>query len=77
MTRSEMIEFIKDNPYVHITHTLFDDHEYIYSDTDGIIRDESGYVFEDWDSVTNMWSGRNGIRMRIGGSWEDGWATKE
>ena len=32
MTRNEMIEFIKNNPYVHITHVLFADDEYIYSD---------------------------------------------
>lgn len=77
MTRSEMIEFIKENPYVHITHDLFDADEYIYSDIDGLVWDEHGYLFEDWDSVTNNWSGHNGIRMRIGGSWETGWHIKE
>jgi hypothetical protein len=77
MTRTEMTEFIKENHYVHITHPLFDDSEYIYSDTDGIVHDECGYIFENWDSVTDMWSGNNGIRMRTGGSWENGWHIKE
>lgn len=77
MTRNEMIEFIEENPYVHITHTLFDDDEYIYSDTNGIVYDECGNIFENWDSVTNMWSGINGIRLRHGGIWEDGWHIKE
>lgn len=77
MTRTEMIEFIKENPYVHITHDLFSTDEYIYSDIDGLVWDEKGYLFENWDSVTDMWSGNNGIRMRIGGSWENGWHIKE
>ena len=77
MTRNEMIEFIKENPYVHITHRLFDDSEYIYSADDGNVYDEHGYLFENWDSVTDMWSGVNGIRMRIGGIWENDWHIKE
>lgn len=40
MTRTEMIEFIKENPYVHITHDLFSTDEYIYSDIDGLVWDE-------------------------------------
>lgn len=70
MTRSEMIEFIKENPYVHITHPLFADDEFIYLDTDGIVRDENGYVFENGGNI-------NGIRMRTGGMWENGWSIKE
>ena len=77
MTRTEMIEFIKENHHVCITHPLFSYGEYIYSDTDGIVYDECGYIFENWDSVTNMWSGYNGIRMRTGGNWENGWYIKE
>ena len=76
MTRSEMIEFIKENPYVHITHPLFADDEHIYSDADGIVYDENGRIFENWDSVTDMWSGINGIRLRHGGAWEIGWYIK-
>lgn len=70
MTRDEMIEFIKENPYVHITHSLFSDDEYIYSSTDGIVYDENRYVFENGDKV-------DGIRMRTGGMWETGWSIKE
>lgn len=77
MTRTEMIEFIKENHHICITHPLFSYSEYIYSDTDGIVYDECGYIFENWDSVTDMWSGYNGIRMRTGGSWENGWYIKE
>lgn len=76
MTRNEMIDFIKHNPRVHISHPLFAEDEYIYSDADRIVYDECGYIFENWDSVTDMWSGINGIRMRAGGMWEDGWYIK-
>ena len=77
MTRTEMIEFINDNPYVHITHDLFGTDEYIYADIYGRVWDENGYLFENWDSVTDVWSGNNGIRMRTGGKWEDGWYIKK
>ena len=77
MTRNEMIDFIKHNPHVHISHPLFAEDEYIYSDADGIVYDECGYTFENWDSVTDMWSGINGIRIRASGMWEDGWYIKE
>ena len=66
-TRSEMIEFIKANPDVKITHILFDKSEYIYSKEDGNIYDENGYLFEDW------YGNRDGIRMRNGGKWDTGW----
>ena len=77
MTRSEMIAFIKENPYVHITHTGFADDEYIYADHAGFVWDENGYLFENWDSETNKWSGANGIRLRQGDGWETGWYVKE
>ena len=73
MTRDEMIKFIIENPYVHISHTLFDPHEFIYSGNDGIIYDESGYVFENWESVSNKWAGVNGIRLRDDAVWQNGW----
>ena len=69
-----MLEFIKDNPNTPVSHTLFDSHEYIYCDEkDGNVYDENGYLFEDWDSVTNMWSGVNGLRLRQGGRWDNEW----
>lgn len=37
MTRTEMIEFIKENLYVHITYDLFSADEYIYSDIGGLV----------------------------------------
>ena len=77
MTRSDMINFIKTHHNIHITHDLFDADEYIYSDIDGLIWDEHGYLFEDWSSVADRWSGANGIRMRTGGKWENGWHIKE
>lgn len=77
MTRSEMIEFLKKNPYVNISHFLFAEDEFIYSDTSGLVYDENGRIFENWDSITDMWSGVNGIRLRTGGNWETGWYTKK
>lgn len=69
LTRTEMIELLKSNPYLAFKHELFDEEEYIYSD--GVcVRDENNYVFEDWHS-----NDRNGIRMRIGGNWETGWSA--
>lgn len=77
MTRAEMIRFIVSNPNVHITHTLFDPSEYIYLGNDGNIYDENGYLFENWDSPFDKWSGWNGIRMRDGAEWQTGWRVKE
>lgn len=77
MTRDEMIKFIKENPFVNITHDLFSTKEFIYADNNGLVYDENGYLFEDWDRTINKWSGNNGIRLRSGGSWEDGWYIKE
>lgn len=76
MTRSEMIDTLENFPHLPITHHLFADDEYIFSDIDGIVYDESGLIFENWYSFTNMWSGVNGIRLRSGGMWEDGWRIK-
>lgn len=72
MTRNEMVEFIKNNPHVKITHTYFSSEEYIYSDSSGKVYTEEGYLFEDWHS--NEYLGHNGIRMRKGEGWENGWS---
>lgn len=69
MTRSEMINFLKENPYVKVTHSLFGSDEYIYSKEDGKVYEENGYLFEDWHSLYH-----DGLRMRTGGEWEDGWS---
>lgn len=71
-----MIEYSKNNPHVHITHRLFAYYEYIYSDENGVVHDENGYVFEDWYSPDDV-RGWNGIRMRTGGVWETGWSIMQ
>lgn len=76
MTRTEMIDFIRENPNIPITHPLFSPDEYIVALENENVIDESGYLFEDWYSPNDI-TGRNGIRERIGGSWEDGWRVKE
>lgn len=76
MTRTEMIDFIRKNPNIPISHPLFSHDEFIVSHEDGNVYDESGYLFENWYSPNNF-SGWNGIRMRSGGNWEDSWYIKE
>lgn len=71
MTRDEIIKFMEENPNVRITHTSFDSDEYLYQKEDGNVYDEKGYLFEDWYSNRS-----NGLRMRSGGNWEDGWSVK-
>lgn len=68
MTRSEMIEFLKENPNVKVAHPLFGKEECIYSSVNGKVYDENAYLFEDW--ISNW---HNGLRMRVGDEWEDGW----
>lgn len=76
MTRDEMIRFILDYPNVKITHHLFSGDEYIYRKQNGqSIWDENNYLFEDW--VSKGPGQHNGIRMRIGGNWEDGWSVAD
>lgn len=72
MTRSEMIAYIKANPYHKISHRLFDTDEYIYSGYDGYVYDENGNLFEEWYEPYRW----NGIRLRTGNEWEDGWYVK-
>ena len=70
-TRQNMINDMMVNPYVRYTHPNFSSDEYIYTKEDGRIFTEEGYLFEDW---TSEGPGKhNGMRMRAGGSWEDGW----
>lgn len=69
--RNIMIEFMKENPNVKFTHPLFSDDEYIYQKENGNVYDENGYLFEDWYSEGV--GQHNGIRMRIGREWNDGW----
>lgn len=75
MERNFMIELIKENPGIEITHSFFGDDEYIYQKEDGKIYDENGYLFEDWYS--EGLGQHNGIRIRKGGEWEFGWRLKK
>ena len=45
-------------------------YEYLFG-RNGKVYDENGLLFEDW---TSEGSGkRDGMRMRVGDDWEDGW----
>ena len=69
MTIYQMIDFIKSNPRVKVTHESFTDSEYIYADKSGNVWDECGYLFEDWKTDAS-----SGLRLRIGDSgFENGW----
>lgn len=75
MSRDEMIKFMNENPNIKITHTLFDQNEYIYQkEKNGEVYDEDGNLFDDWHS--GGINKRNGVRMRTGGNWENGWDVK-
>ena len=73
MTRDEMIVFIEANPFIPITHSLFDDSEYLYSDNQGNVWDENGNLFEDWYSPDIS----EGLRLRNYDEWLDGWEIKK
>lgn len=73
MDRATMIVFMQENPNVKITHESFSCNEYIDQKEDGRVYDENGYLFEDWYSEGI--GQHNGIRMRIGGNWENGWSV--
>jgi hypothetical protein len=68
-----MITFINANPYVKITHTLFDSYEYIYSKEDGNVYDENGNLFETFDDTDFM---HIGLRLRKGDRWDNDWYVK-
>ena len=70
MTKSDAIKYMRDNNYVKITHCLFASHEYIYMKSDGNIYTEEGYLFEDFHSFYRF----DGMRMRTGTRWEEGWS---
>lgn len=73
MTYGEMVDFIRENPGVAVTHRLFDDHEFIFMAENGNVYDEQGYLFEDWDWSSHA---RNGIRIREHGPWKTDWSVK-
>lgn len=71
LTRDEAVEILRTKPNIKISHTLFEDDEYLYM-KNGQVFDENGYLFEDWHSPAH-----NGVRMRVGGMWDTGWSIKE
>ena len=73
MKRTEMIAFIKANPFIPITHSLFDNSEYLYADEQGNVWDENGNMFEDWYSPYL----HDGIRIRDDEAWLSGWEIKK
>lgn len=75
MDRDTMIKFMEENLGVKITHELFGNDEFIYQKDNGCVYDENGYLFEDWYS--SGLGRHDGIRMRKGGNWEDGWKEIE
>ena len=46
MTRTEMLDFIRNNPNTKITHGLFEPYEFLYMGNDGNVYDENDYLFE-------------------------------
>lgn len=75
MDRNMMIKLMEENPGAKITHELFGTGEFIYQKDNGYVYDENGYLFEDWYS--SGFGRHDGIRMRKGGNWEDGWEIAE
>ena len=71
MTKNEAIDFMRDNEGVKITHYHFAPEEYIYM-KNGVIYTEENYIFEDFYSTSH-----NGMRMRSGYCWQNGWKEYE
>jgi hypothetical protein len=71
MTKEQAINYMLHQPYHKITHRLFAHDEYIYSKGDGIIYDENGYVFEDFEVARVP---RCGMRIRNEDYWWEGWS---
>ena len=68
MTRTEMLDFIRNNPNTKITHGLFEPYEFLYMGNDGNVYDENDYLFENF-----LFGCHNGLQIRCGGDWENGW----
>ena len=68
MTRSEMIIYIVNHPYEKVSHPLFKDGKYLYSNNAGLVFDETDHIFEDWFTKSNK-----GLRLQTNDTWNDGW----
>lgn len=73
MTKSDVLEYMRNNHFAKVTHWLFDEKEYLYMAPDGKVYTEEGYLFEDFHSLYQF----DGMRMRTGDSWEIGWSKYE
>ena len=74
-SRTLAVQILQENPFIKITHHLFSPDEYLFCDAKGKVRDENNYLFEDW--VSTGINRHDGVRQRLGGSWETGWTIKE
>lgn len=74
MTKTELIAELNKKADVKFTHRSFSSDEYLVNKKDGYIYDENGYLFETFDESDNF---HNGLRIRTGSSWEDGWTIIE
>lgn len=69
MKYNDMIKFIRRFKYIPIRHEYFDSNEFVFSTDDNFkVRDESGYLFEDWDE--GLYSG---LRRRCSEGFRTGW----
>ena len=65
------IDILKNSPWTKITHRIFDSYEYLYGTKEGYVKDEYGYLFENWIPSDTF---HNGIRMRNSSEWQSGWS---
>lgn len=70
-----ILVYMYEHPFIHISHNLFDEDEYIYYDNqESVIKDENGNVFEDWSEHSTSY---NGIMIRYPQDvWKYGWYIK-
>lgn len=68
MTKTEIIDFMRENEGIKVTHFLFTPEEYLYM-KNGVVYSEEGYIFEDFYSEHRC----DGLRIRSGNMWQNGW----
>lgn len=74
MTREEAINYAINNPFSKIAHTSFAKDEYIYVKNGTQFYDENDKLFENWDYWDKTY---NGLRLRTGTEWNNGWFIKK
>lgn len=68
MTKTEIIEFMRNNEGARVTHWLFAPEEYLYM-KNGVIYTEEDYLFDDFYSENRA----DGMRIRDTDVWQSGW----